>query len=82
MEFATQPYDVSHRDALTMGSLFGVPVYRWLPAKSKIDTRFLMFFAPAPEGFVKVNEVRLEKGQIVVKGDGKQIVLAAASASL
>jgi len=82
MEFATQPYDVSHRDALTMGSLFGVPVYRWLPAKSKIDTRFLMFFAPAPEGFVKVNHVRLEKGQIVVKGDGKQIVLAAASASL
>jgi hypothetical protein len=41
-----------------------------------------MFFAPAPEGFVKVNHVRLEKGQIVVKGDGDQIVLAAASASL
>jgi len=77
MEFGTQPYDVSHRDAVTMGSLFEVPAYRWLPAKSKIDTRFVMFFAPAPEGFVKVDDVRLEEGKVVIQGGGKRITLAA-----
>jgi hypothetical protein len=77
MEFGTQPYDVSHRDAVTMGSLFGVPAFRWLPAKSKIQTRFLMFFAPVPEGFTKVDDVRLETGQIGIQGGGKQIALAA-----
>jgi hypothetical protein len=77
MEFATQPYDVSHRDAVTMGSLFDTPTYRWLPAKSKIATRFLMFYAPVPEGLVKVDDVRLEGGHIVIQGSGKQITLAA-----
>jgi hypothetical protein len=66
LEFATQPFSLSRRDATTQGSMFGTPTYRWLPAKSKITTKFLMFYAWVPEGFTKVDDVRLENGQIVV----------------
>jgi hypothetical protein len=67
MEFATQPFSASRRDAVTEGSMFGIPTYRWLPAKSKITTRFLMFYARVPEGFTKVDDVRVENGQIVIE---------------
>jgi hypothetical protein len=67
LEFATQPYDVPRRQVLSEGPLFGVPTYRWLPARSKIRTSFLMFYARVPEGFDKVDDVRLENGQIVVE---------------
>jgi hypothetical protein len=79
LEFATQPYDVSHREVLNAGPLFDTPTFRWLPAKSKIESRYLVFYARVPQGFIKVDDVRLENGQIVVedKTAGKQIALAA-----
>lgn len=67
LEFATQPYDVPRRQVLSEGPLFGVPTYRWLPARAKIRTSFLMFYARVPEGFDKVDDVRLENGRIVVE---------------
>ena len=67
LEFGTQPYDVPRRQTLEMGSsLFGVPAFRILPAKSKISARFLMFLAQVPEGFTKVDDVRQEAGKIVI----------------
>ncbi len=67
MEFATQPFSASRRDAITQGALYGTPTYRWLPAKSKITTRFLMFYARVPEGFTKVDDIRIENGLIVIE---------------
>ena len=63
MEFSTQPYDVPRREVVQLNSMFGAPVYRWLPAKTKIESRFLMFYAHTPEGFTKVDDVRLRKRQ-------------------
>ena len=79
MEFATQPYDVPRREAISANSMFGAPVYRWLPAKSKIESHFLIFYARVPEGFRRVDEVTLAGGQITIqdKGNGKQMTLAA-----
>ena len=59
--------------------MFDMPVSRWLPAKSKITSRFLFFYVTTPEGMTKVDDVRLEDGKIVVedRGAGKRIVLAA-----
>jgi hypothetical protein len=59
--------------------MFDTPTYRWLPAKSKIESRFLVFFARIPQGFTKVDDVRLENGRIVVedKAAQKQVTLAA-----
>jgi len=67
MEFATQPFDVPRREAVQLNSLFGAPTFRWLPARAKIETRFLMFYAHTPEGMRKVDDVRLENGQIIIE---------------
>ena len=77
IEFGTQPYDLPRRTIVDMGKLFDVPTYRWLPAKSKISTRFLMFYSPTPEGFEQVDDVRLEAGKLILvdRKSGKQVEL-------
>jgi hypothetical protein len=79
MEFATQPFDVPRREAISMGNLFGAPTYRWLPANSKITTRFVVFYTRVPEGMGRVDDVRIEDHQIVVEDRSahKEIRLAA-----
>jgi hypothetical protein len=67
MEFATQPFDVPRREAVQLNSLFGAPTFRWLPARTKIESRFLMFYAHTPENFRKVDDVRLENGTIIIE---------------
>ncbi len=67
IEFSTQPFDVPRREAISSGTLFGAPTYRWLPAKSKITTRFLVFYTHVPAGLQKVDDVRLENHEIVVE---------------
>ena len=67
MEFATQPFDVPRREAVQLNSLFGAPTYRWLPARSKIESRFLMFYAHTPDNFRKVDDVRFENGAIIIE---------------
>jgi hypothetical protein len=80
MEFATQPYDVPRREAISAGKMFDTPTYRWLPAKSKIRTRFLLFYTHVPEGFNKVDDVTMKNGQIAIADHSakKEVKLAAA----
>jgi hypothetical protein len=79
MEFGTQPFDVPRREAVSTGTMFGTPTYRWLPAKSKITTRFVVFYTRVPEGMQRVDDVRIENREIVVEDQSahKQIRLAA-----
>jgi hypothetical protein len=79
MEFSTQPFDVPRRVAIDTHSLFDAPTYRWLPAKSKIETRFLLFYAKTPEGFRKVDDVQLKDGKLIIEDsqNKKQITLEA-----
>ena len=79
MEFATQPFDFPRADVLRAGPLFDTPVFRILPAKSKIASSFLMFYTRVPDGFQKVDDVRLEGGKLTIEDRGakKTITLAA-----
>ena len=79
LEFSSQPFDVPRREAISTNSMFDAPTYRWLPAKSKIESRFLLFYAKTPDGFDKVDDVRLEGGKLIVEDRqaGKQIELKA-----
>jgi hypothetical protein len=79
MEFGTQPYDLPRREMITDGPMFGTPVYRWLPAKSKIESHFLLFYARVPEGFQHVDDIALEDGRIVIQDRRaqRQVTLAA-----
>jgi hypothetical protein len=78
LEFSTQPYDVSRREVISAGSMFDTPMFRWLPAKSKIRTKFLLFYVRVPEDFAKVDDVRLGNGYILIEDRSahKQMKLA------
>ena len=80
LEFSTQPYDVPRREVVQLNSMFGAPVYRWLPARTKIGSRFLMFYTRTPDNFRKVDDVRLENGKIIIEDrKAKQQVTLTAS---
>jgi hypothetical protein len=67
IEFATQPFDLPHREMVELGKMFDTPVYRWLPAKGKIASSFLMFWVKSPEGMTHVDYVRLENGKLIIE---------------
>ncbi|MGH9673434.1 MAG: hypothetical protein ACRD44_09660, partial [Bryobacteraceae bacterium] len=79
LEFSTQPFDVPRRQAVSTGTLFDTPTYRWLPAKSKIGAKFLMFYTRVPEGFRKVDDVAVETGTLILEDrvGGRRVTLAA-----
>ena len=79
LEFSTQPFDLTRADVLKHGPLFDSPVLRILPAKSTITSSFLMFYTPVPEGFLKVDDVQLSGGKLVIedRSNRKTIALAA-----
>jgi hypothetical protein len=63
---------------VAMSPLFGAPTFRWLPAKSALETRFLMFYIKVPDDFTKIDDVTLEGGRLaVLDHSGKRVVLAA-----
>lgn len=67
LEFSTQAFDVPRRQVVQQNSLFGAPLFRWLPARSKIEARFLLFYTRVPEDMRKVDDVRLENGAITIE---------------
>lgn len=75
LEFGMQPYDMTKTEVLALSPMFATPTFRWLPAKSKLSTRFLMFAAEVPPGFDRVIDVRLEGGMLVIEGEPRSIRL-------
>jgi len=47
LEFGVSPVPESRRAMLQRGALFGVPTYRWLPAKSRIEVEYCAVTARA-----------------------------------
>jgi hypothetical protein len=43
MEFGASPMPETRRQMIERGSLFGVPAYRWLPAKGRAEARYCAF---------------------------------------
>ncbi|HWB96298.1 MAG TPA: hypothetical protein VG672_06335 [Bryobacteraceae bacterium] len=63
MEFGVSPIPETRREMIQRGSLFGVPAFGWIPAKSKVTTSYRVAFSPAssvPESLVwtAADEVR------------------------
>ena len=79
LEFATQPFDLPRRDVIQTNSMFDTPTYRWLPAKSKIGSAFLMFYTRTPDQFRKVDDVILEGGRLTItdRASGAKLELPA-----
>ncbi len=79
LEFSTQPYDVPRRESIGLGKMFDTPTFRWLFANSKVATSFVMFYTRVPEGFLKVDNVEMRDGQIILEdwGADKTVTLSA-----
>jgi hypothetical protein len=79
MEFGTQPYDVPRQEAIGMGTMFGAPTFRWLPAKGSIESHFLLFYSRTPEKMGTIDDVRIENGTIVIEDrtNSQRLVLPA-----
>jgi hypothetical protein len=67
LEFGTQAFDLPRREVVSEGKRFGAPLFRWLPAKSKIESAYLMFLVRTPEGFRGVGDVQLREGEIEIR---------------
>jgi hypothetical protein len=79
LEFGTQPFDLPRREVIQTNSMFDTATYRWLPAKSRIGSAFLIFYTRTPDGFGKVDDVVLDSGRLTVEDrrSGIKVVLAA-----
>ena len=79
LEFGTQAFDWPRRKVITMNKLFDTMLYRWLPASSKIEARYLMFWTRAPEGFQGVDDIQLRDGQLHIRDNrsGQTLTLKA-----
>lgn len=66
LEFSTMAFDEARRAAAER-RLYGLPGYRWLPAKAKIQSRYVMFYVPTPEGFTRVDDVKTTGGGITLE---------------
>jgi hypothetical protein len=40
MEFGASPMPESRRAMIDRGRMFGVPTYRWIPAKSRVEVEY------------------------------------------
>ncbi len=81
-EFSTQPFDISHRETVDAHEMFGTPTYKWLPAKAKLHSSFLFFYAATPDGFGSVADVKLENGRIQIRDRSGHTIMLKATRSL
>lgn len=77
LEFGCTVFGRPRRETITANSLFGHLLYRWLPARSSIETTFLMFWTGTPEGFHGVDDIKIEDDRLRVidRRSNKEIVL-------
>ncbi len=47
MEFGVSPFVESRREMVNRGSLFGVPTFRWIPARSQVSVKYQAFITTA-----------------------------------
>jgi hypothetical protein len=47
MEFGVSPFVESRRAMVARNNLFGVPTFRWIPAKTKIEVHYRAFVRTA-----------------------------------
>lgn len=77
MEFGTTPWAASRREAITLGKLHGVPVYRWISAKAHQTISYALFVTPVPPDTTGVKDVQVEGRAVRVSlaGPDKTVTL-------
>jgi hypothetical protein len=75
IEFGTSPFDEGLRKSVERGSMFGLPTYRWIPARGRTTVRYAMFLAEIPADFKGVANVEQANGAITIteRDNGRRI---------
>jgi hypothetical protein len=47
MEFGVSPFPENRRAMIERGRLFGVPAYKWIPARHQLSVEYRLFLIPA-----------------------------------
>ena len=77
-EFGTTPFPVGREAAFSMGSLFGVSVFRRVGAKASLRANYAVFAVPVSPGWRKIADVQVESKEFVVTaGHGERVSIAA-----
>ncbi|MDE3179459.1 MAG: hypothetical protein KGM47_07325 [Acidobacteriota bacterium] len=82
LEFGSTPFPLLRREAFSNGPLFGTPHFSLVPARGQKTVRYMSFLASVPADFGNVEDVRVSKGAIRIKGSkrGASQTLAASCA--
>jgi hypothetical protein len=70
IEFSTTPFAIPRRDTIDQGPLFGERTYRWLPARSDAEIRFMIVLQKVWNDFSGVQAVTLKSGQVCITETG------------
>jgi hypothetical protein len=70
IEFGTSPFPVSKREAVKMGSLHGIPTYRWIDAKGKQTISYGAFMFAIPSGTKGVHDVKVGANGVSIELSG------------
>jgi hypothetical protein len=73
-EFSTTPFPIPRREAVSNGKLFGEATYKWLPAKSRTRSRYMIVMLAIPENFQGVETVDVNGTCISVQEESTQAI--------
>lgn len=79
LEFGFTAFGRPRREVVTAGILMDTPLYRWLPAKGRIEAGFLIFLTRVPQNMQSVDSVSIDKGVLLIsdRKTGAEVSLAA-----
>ncbi len=64
LEFGTTPFEGTMQEVVEEGTVYGVPVYRWIGGRERLTVRYVAFLAEIPEGYKGVADLEVRGGQI------------------
>lgn len=67
IEFGTTPFDEGLRRSIERGRWLGATAYRWIDARQRLTTKYLIFLAEIPRGFPGVADLQLQNEAIVLQ---------------
>jgi hypothetical protein len=70
IEFSSSPFAIPRRDTIDQGPLFGERTYRWLPARSVAEIRFMIVLQKVSHDFSGVHALTLKRGQVSITETG------------
>jgi hypothetical protein len=70
LEFSTTPFAIPRRETVEQNRMFGESVYRWLPAKSKVNVRYMILLFRVPNDFRGVKSASVDGGNATVTENG------------